>query len=234
MISIFGILGTFPIVIVFGICFAYTLKAYRKKPNISLLYFMIFFFSIASIYFVWALRVLFIPQFESDSRVLYPFWAFIYAIGGLALIALDFATLDLTEMKESNFFKFIKIIIVVSLAGGWILLIIGFDVKVLVFMDVTDLAVKDPFVYLYMSIVILLYIFFPNAIFIIYLIKWPSRTVIHKKLRIIELGILLFSICFTLDAIKIPSNIGILIIRILLMISGLIIMKGLLIRPQEK
>ena len=234
MVSIIGIIGTFPIVIVFGICFVFTLKAYLKKPNISILYFMIYFFSIALIYFVWALRVLFIPQFESDVRVVYPFWAFIYGMGGLALISLDFATLDLTYMKESNLVKFIKAIIVVSLAGGWILLIIGFDVELLVFMDVTDLTVKDPFAYIYMTIILLSYIFFPNAIFIIYLIKWPSRTVIHKKLRIIELGILLFSICFTLDAIKIPSNIGILIIRILLMISGLIIMKGLLIRPQEK
>jgi hypothetical protein len=179
--------------------------------------------------------VLFIPQFESDSSVIYPFWAFIYGIGGLALISLDFATLDLTYMKESNLFKLIKAIIVVSLAVAWILLIIGFDVELLVFMDVTDLAVKDPFIYIYMTIIISLYIFFPNAIFIIYLIRWPEKTEFkYKKLRAIEIGILMFSICFTLDAIKIPSNIGILIIRILLMVSGLIILKGLLMKPKDK
>ena len=196
---------------------------------------MISFFSIALIYFVWGLRVLFIPQFESDTKVLYPIWAFIYAIGGLALISLDFATLDLTRMKESNFLKFIKAIIVVSLVGGLILLIIGFDVELLIFMDVTDLTVKDPFVYIYMTIILLSYIFFPNAIFIIYLIKWPSKTDFqYKKLRIIEMGILMWTICFALDGIKFPSNIGILIIRIILMIGGLITMKGLLMKPAEK
>ena len=238
MISIIGILGIFPIAIVFGICFGLTLRSYLKNPNISILYFTISFFSIALIYFVWGLRVLFIPQFESDTKVLYPMWAFIYVIGALALISLDFATLDLTYMKESNFFKFIKAILLVSFVGVLILAFIGFNVEfveLLVFMDVTDLAINNPYVYLYAIIIILFYIFFPNAIFIIYLIKWPSKTDFqYKKLRIIEIGILLWTICFALDGIKFPSNIGILIIRIFLMIGGLITMKGLLMKPTSE
>ena len=239
MLSLFGLIGTFPIVIVFGICFGLTLNSYLKNPNRPKIFFMISFFSIAFIYFLWGLRVLFIPQFESDTKVLYPIWAAIYAIGALALISLDFATLDLTRMKESNFLKFIKIIILISFVGALILLFIGFYVEVvelLVFMDVTDLSFKNPFFYLYASTVILLYIFFPNAIFIIYLIKSSEEkdSFTYKRVRIIEIGILLWTICIALDGIKFPSNIGILIIRIFLMIGGLITMKGLLMKPAEK
>ncbi len=102
-------------------------------------------------------------------------------------------------------------------------------------MDVSDLTIANPFVYFYFTLFLFLYIFIPNAIFIIYLIKSPDKdTFAYKRVRIIELGILLFSISIALDGLRFPSNIGILIIRIILMIGGLITMKGFLMKPPSE
>jgi len=191
--------------------------------------------STALIYVSWGIRVLFIPQFSTDETVLYPFWALSYGFGGLALISLDFASLDQIKNRESTLIKIIRIIILASFALVLIILFTGFDQELIIFMDVSDLTIKDPFVYFYFTFVIILYIFFPNAIFINYLIKSDEKdTFTYKRVRIIALGILVFSISLALDGMRLPSNIGILILRIMLMIGGLITMKGFLMKPAEK
>ena len=235
MVSIIGIIGTWPIVIVFGICSGLVLRSYLKNPNRTKIFYLLWTMSTALIYVSWGLRVLFIPQFTTDKIVLYPFWAVCYGFGGLALISLDFASLDQIKNRESTLIKIIRIIILASFSLVLIILFTGFDQDLTIFMDVSDLTIKNPFVYFYFTFVIMLYIFFPNAIFINYLIKSDEKdTFTYKRVRIIELGILVFSISLALDGMRFPSNIGILIIRIFLMIGGLITMKGFLMKPIEK
>ncbi len=235
MVSIIGIIGTFPIVIVFGICFSLVLRSYIKNPNRAKIFFMLWALATALIYFNWGLRVILIPQFEADKTVLYPFFALSYAFGATALIALAFASLDLTKMKESALFKIIRITMMATYASVLIILLIGgFEQELIVFMNVTDMTIEDPFVYYYFTILILFYIFFPNAINIMYLIKSEKDTFTYKRVRMIEIGILIWSICILLDGMRFPSNIGILIIRIILMIGGLVTMKGFLMKPAEK
>lgn len=234
MVSIIGIFGTFSIVIVFGICFALTLSSYLKNSNNTKIFFMIWTLSVSLIYLSWGLRVLFIDQFETDKNILYPFWACAYGFGALALIFLDFATLNLTRIKKSIIIKSIRIIIFISFIVVLLILIIGFELKLTIFMDVNDLSIENPFIYIYFTVIILFYVFFPNAIFIKYLIETPTKKdSTYKRIRIIELGILLFSIGIALDGIRIPSNEGILIVRIILMIGGLITMKGFLMKQSS-
>ena len=189
--------------------------------------------AVAIIYLNWGLRVLFIPQFESDKTVLYPFWAISYGFGATALIALAMASLDQTKMKESVISIIIRIVIIATYALVLIILLIGgFEQQLVIFMDVTDLTIENQFVYYYFTILILFYIFFPNALYIVYLIKSSEKdTLTYKRVRIIEMGILIWSICILLDGMRFPSNMGILIIRIILMIGGLITMKGFLMKP---
>ncbi len=233
MVSIIGIIGTFPIAIVFGICFVLFLKSYFKNPNRTKIFFLIWTMAVAIIYLNWGLRVLFIPQFESDKTVLYPFWAISYGFGATALIALAMASLDQTKMKESVISIIIRIVIIATYALVLIILLIGgFEQQLVIFMDVTDLTIENQFVYYYFTILILFYIFFPNALYIVYLIKSSEKdTLTYKRVRIIEMGILIWSICILLDGMRFPSNMGILIIRIILMIGGLITMKGFLMKP---
>jgi len=232
MVSIIGIIGIFPLIIVFGICFALTLRSYLNNPDHTKIFFMIWSISVALTYISWGLRVLLVPQYETDKTILYPFWAFAYAFGGLALISLDFATLNLTKKQESTILKFIRIIILVGYIGVLIILIIGFEMELIVFMDVSDLTIINPFVYFYFTLLILFYIFFPNAIFINYLRKSPEKnTFTYKRVRTIEVGILLFCIGMALDGARIPSNIGILIARLIELIGGIITMKGYLMKP---
>ena len=235
MVSIIGIIGTWPIVVVFGICSGLILRSYLKNPNRTKIFYMIWAMSTALIYVSWGLRVLFIPQFTTDKTVLYPFWGFCYGLGGLGFIALDFASLDQIKNRESTLIKIIRIIILASFIIVLIILFTGFEQDLIIFMDVSDLTYKDPFVFYYFTSVIMLYIFFPNAIFINYLIKSDEKdSFTYKRVRIIALGILVFSISLALDGMRFPSNIGILIIRIFLMIGGLITMKGFLMKPAEK
>jgi hypothetical protein len=197
---------------------------------------MIWAISSAFTYVGWFFRVLFIPQFESDKSVLYPYWVMGYTAGATALIALAFASLDLTKMKESVVFIIIRIIILVTYAGVLIILFVGgFEQKITVFMDVSDLTIEDQFVFYYFMILILFYIFFPNAINIMFLIKEEEKdSFAYKRVRMIEIGILIWSMCILLDGLRFPSNVGILIIRIVLMIGGLITMKGFLMKLEEK
>ncbi len=69
MVSIIGIIGTFPIVFVFGMCFGLTLRSYLKNPDITKIFFMISFISIATIYLSWGLRVLIVPQYEINTNI---------------------------------------------------------------------------------------------------------------------------------------------------------------------
>jgi len=235
MVSIIGIIGTFSIVIVFLLCFGLTLNSYLKNPNSTKILFMIWSISVSLTYLSWGLRVLLIPQLENDINILYPYFACAYGFGGLALIFLDFATLNLTRMKKSTLIKLLRIIILISFIIVIIAFTIGFETGLTTFMDVSDLKILNPFVYYYFTFIILFYVFFPNAIFIKYLIEAPSKTdPSYKRIRIIEVGILLFSISIALDGIRLPSNIGILIIRLILMIGGLIIMKGFLLKQSSE
>jgi len=197
---------------------------------------MIWAIASAFTYVGWFCRVLFVPQFESDKTVLYPFWVMGYTAGATALISLAFASLDQTKIKESIIIIIIRIIILVTYAGVLIILFVGgFEQELVVFMDVTDLTIEDNFVFYYFTILILFYIFFPNAIYIMYLLKSEEKdSFTYKRVRIIEIGILIWSLCILLDGLRFPSNIGILIIRIILMIGGLITMKGFLMKPKEK
>ena len=235
MISIIGVIGVFPIVIFFGICFGLTVRSYVQNPNRIKIYYMIWTLSVALIYISWGARVLFIPQFEKETSILYPFWALSYAFGGLALISLDFATLNLTKNKESKIMKYIKIIIIINYFGILVVLLMGFEMELIVFMDVSDLIIKDIYIYVFFTLSILFYISFPNYIFISYLIKSPEKdSFAYKRVRIIELGILLFTVGLAFDGMRFPSNIGILIIRIIIAIGGLITMKGFLMKPPSK
>jgi len=236
MVSIIGIIGTFPIVVVFLVCFGLVLRSYKKNPNRVKIFFMMWTLATALIYLSWGLRVVIIPQFEKDQKILYPFWALSYAFGATALITLAFASLDLSKMKESALFNIIRIIIVATYASVLLILLIGgFEQELIVFMDVTDMTIGDPFVYYYFTILILFYIFFPNALNILFLIKSEEKDdFAYKRVRIIEIGILIWSICILLDGMRFPSNMGILIIRIFLMIGGLVTLKGFLMKPEKK
>lgn len=235
MVSIISIIGIFPIVILFTICFGLTLRSYLKNPNRAKIFFMGWAIAVVCIYLTWGIRVLIIPQFETDTKVLYPFWALAYALGGSSMVALDFATIEMSEIKKSTYKKYIIIIILVTWISTFVILFIGFEVALITFMDVSDLMISNSFVYFYFTILILFYLFFPNAIFIRFLIKSHDKTeFIYKRIRIIELGILLFSIGIALDGMRFPSNLGIFIARLIIMIGGILMVKGLLMKSAEK
>ncbi|GAH16927.1 unnamed protein product, partial [marine sediment metagenome] len=54
---------------------------------------MLWALAAALIYLNWGLRVIFIPQDETDITIIYPFFALSYAFGAFALISLALASL---------------------------------------------------------------------------------------------------------------------------------------------
>lgn len=235
MVSIIGIIGTFPIVVVFGICFVLMLRSYIKNPNRAKIFFMAWVVFTLLTYLTWGIRVLFIPQFEPNTKVLYPYWALAYAFGGSAMVVLSIAAIEMSKLRELSYKKYLITIILITGISTFFILLIGFEVALIIFMDVSDLTITNPFVYIYFTILIIFYLFFPNAIFINFLIRSPEKdSFTYKRIKILELGILLFSIGTALDGMRFPSNIGILIARIILLMGGLIIVRGLLMKPAEK
>ena len=235
MISIIGIIGVIPIIVVFGICFALTLRSYLNNPNRTKILFMVWSLAVVATYFSWGLRVIFIDRLEATIDIIYPFFAVSYAMGGTALIFLDFATINQSPQKDSKLMKVAILLIIISYIMVIVILINGFAVELVLFMDVIDLKIINPIVYFFFSGLILLFIFFPNAIFINYLLKAPDKTTFaYKRVRIIELGIILFSIGIALDGMRLPLDMGIFVVRIILMVGGLITLRGFLMKPSSE
>lgn len=233
MVSLIGIIGTFSIVIVFSIYFLTTLYSYIRTKYLSKIFLMTSFLSTVAAYFVWGLRVLLIPQFESNIDVLLPYWTAAYLLAALSFIFLDFAIINLIELKHSIYTKIITTLIVITYVIAAILIIVGFDVRLVIFMDVTDLTINDQVIYLLFIFLMLLYLSIPNIFFINYIRKFPSKSILFKRSVYIELGLFLFSIGSILDGARFPSNLGILIMRIIIMIGGLFMIIGFYTKSQK-
>ncbi|MFX1337486.1 MAG: hypothetical protein ACFFDK_02625 [Promethearchaeota archaeon] len=226
-VSIYGLVGTFSIVFVFGIYFIITLKSYIQSKNISSLFFSISFFATTITYLVWGLRVILISQYERNITVLLPYWRAAYLFASLSLIFLDLASLKLAEISNKSLLILLYLLIIVTYIVMATILFLGFEVEITIFMDVSDLRIVNSLVYIYFLILLLFYLALPNSIFFNYLRKGLSKTTFaYKKVQIIEIGLLLFTIGTILDGARFPSNIGILIARIIIMIGGLFMMRG--------
>ena len=194
---------------------------------------MISFLCTAATYFVWGLRVLLIPQFESNINLLLPYWKAAYLLAALSLVFLDLAVINLIKLKRSIYTKIITTLIVITYIIAAILIIVGFDVGLVTFMDVTDLTINDQAIYLLFVFLMLFYLSIPNIFFINYLRKLPSKSILFKKSLYIELGLFLFSIGTILDGARLPNNYGILILRLIIMVGGLFMIKGFYTKLKE-
>ena len=103
----------------------------------------------------------------------------------------------------------------------------GFEVDLVLFMGYNDLKIGNIFVYIYFSGLIFFYIALPNAVFLSFLIKNRSeKDFAYKRVRIIEIGIIMFSVGIALDGMRFPSDIGIFIARVILLIGGIFVAWG--------
>ncbi|MBN1801080.1 MAG: hypothetical protein JW891_06195 [Candidatus Lokiarchaeota archaeon] len=189
--------------------------------------------AVAITYIPWILRIALLDVYETNTALLYPYWALCYAMGALALISLDMAVLNLSSSHGSLFFKVLFVIIPLSFASVIIVLIMGFQVDLVLFMGVNDLKIGNVIVYIYFIVLIVFYIALPNAIFINFLIKERSqKTFAYKRVRIIEIGVLMFSIGIALDGMRLPSDIGIFIARVILLMGGLFVARGFFMQQE--
>jgi len=227
LISLIGIIGTFSLVIVFFIYFIATFFSYLKAKHPSKLFFMGSFLSTVLTFFVWGLRVILLPQNEPNINTLLPYWTIAYIFAALYLVFLDFAIFELIGgEKKSIYIKLMSIIITILYIIVVIILIIGFDVGIVTFMDVTDLQIKNPFVSYFFLLLILFYLSIPNIFFILYLRRFPRTSKLYRKMIYIELRLFLFSFGAILDGARFPSNIGIFIARIIIMLGGIVMIIG--------
>ncbi len=236
MVSIIGIAATFPLIFVFGLCFALTLRSHLKNPHTSKIFFMLSFLSIMGTYICWAGRILILPQFISENEInsLYPFWAVAYFLAGTSFVMLDFATFSLMQEKQTTLSKILISIIIITYIIAIIILSIGFEVELIVFSDVSDLTIKNIYVYLFFTCILLFYFSIPNAINIKFLLTSEDKnTFVYKRVRIIEFGILLFSIGMIFDGLRFAFLFANFIGRIIAAIGGLLIVKGFLMKKGE-
>ncbi len=243
MISIIGIIGTFSIVIVFSIYFLKSLYSYIKSRHLSIFFFMCSFLCTIVAYLAWGLRVILVPQFESNKDILMPYWMAAYIFASLSLIFLDFAVIKIIGYRNSSYLKIILGIILATYAITGIILIVmlilGFDVRLVTFMDVSDLSIKDPVIYFILLCLLLFYCAIPNIIFtnhlreIVATKKVALKSKNFKRIFNIEFGILLFSIGTIIDGARFTSNIGMLITRIIIAIGGLFMLRGFYTKSNE-
>ncbi len=178
MVSIISIAATFPLIIVFGLCFILTLRSHLKNPHPSKIFFMLSFASITGTYLSWGIRILLLPQIISENEIylIYPYWAVSYFLGGTCFVMLDFATFRLMSEKQSKLSKILISIIIITYFIAIVILLIGFDVELIIFSDVSDLTIKNIYVLMFFTFILLLYLSIPNAI------KMHSLILIFKKL----------------------------------------------------
>ncbi|TXT62842.1 MAG: membrane protein of unknown function [Promethearchaeota archaeon] len=233
--SIFSIIGTLPIVIVFGLYFIITINSYLKTKNLSTIFFSLSFLATTLTYTVWGLRVFLLPQYDPHISNLLPYWTSAYLFASLSLIFLDFACIELSGIENKRIKQIIYSIILITYSILVAILFIGFEVEITTFMDVSDLSISNIFVYAYFILLLLFYLTLPNIVFINYIRTSILKTSLtYKKVRTIEMGLSLFTIGTILDGARFPSNIGILIARILIMIGGLIMLIGFTFKPRAK
>ena len=85
---------------------------------------------------------------------------------------------------------------------------------------------------IYYNFAIILYIIIPNAIFLNYLRNEDDKKSFgYKRVRIIELGVLLFCIGIAGDGMRLGGDVGILIFRLIMLVGGIVTMKGYLMKP---
>jgi hypothetical protein len=161
---------------------------------------------------------------------IYWYWIAVYFFGGLSLVFLDFATLQFLKLgtSKNTLIYFFQAIIIISFIGVAYILMSGFETKEVLLSDVSDLDIADmkAKAYLFMSMGI--YLGIPNFIFLRFLWTSDKTTFAYKKVKILELGILLTSAGMGLDGVRIADNFGMILIRWLVMAGGLVIMAGLL------
>ncbi len=226
-----GLLTLVLITIVYLACFFYSLKSYLKSRETTKIFLMIWCIAVGTTYIPWILRILFLDVNETNTTLLYPYWAYCYVLGALSLISLDIAVLTLSPYRGSLIFKIFAMIIALTFVSVIIVLILGFNVDIVRFMGFNDLRISDTLVYIYFFILIVFYITLPNAIFINFIIKGRSeKSYAYKRVRIIEIGIIMFSIGIALDGLRFPFDIGIFIARVILLVGGLFVAKGFLMK----
>ena len=107
-------------------------------------------------------------------------------------------------------------------------LLSGFETKEVILSDVSDLDIADMMVKAYLFVSMGIYLGIPNFIFLRFLWTSDKTTFAYKKVKILEVGILLTSAGMGLDGVRIADNFGMTLIRWLVMAGGLVIMAGLL------
>ena len=231
--ELFGLLTTWPLFFTFIICTIVTLRSYLRTKNKTSLLFMLSFLFFGTTYLIWGLRVALIDA-NAPAQEFYWFWILVYFFGGLALIFQDFATVQfLKSEKRAKLVNFLIILIALSFAGVvYFLFFNQFDTKLVVLSDVTDLDIDNIIIKGYLFLSMGIYILIPNAIFI-YFIKVADSGFVRKKVCMIEIGVLLTCIGMGLDGVRIADNFGMILIRWLVMIGGLIIIAGLVYRKKD-
>jgi hypothetical protein len=185
-------------------------------------------------YIVWASRMLILPQYENDITLLYPYWAVAYFLAGTCFVMLAFATLSLMREKQTIFSKVLILIIIITYIIAIIVLSIGFEVEIIIFSDVTDLTIKNIYVYMFFTCILLFYLSIPNAINIKFLLTSESKgDFVYKRVRIIELGIMLFSIGMIIDGLRFSFFFANFIGRIIAAVGGLLMVKGFLMKKSD-
>jgi len=236
MVSIIGIAATFPLIVIFGLCAFLTLRSHLKNPHPSKIFFTLAFLSFMGTYICWASRILILPQYITEDKIylLYPFWAVSYLLAGTSIVMLDFATFRLMRETLTKLSKIIISIVIISYLIAILLLIVGFEVELIIFSDVSDLTIKNIYVYIYFTCTLLLYLSIPNAFNLNFLRTSVSKSdFAYKRVRIIELGIFLFSIGVIFDGLRFSFFLANFIGRIISAIGGLLMVKGFLMKKSD-
>lgn len=233
-IASLGVLTLVLIIVVYSASFLYTLKSQLKSADITKIFIMMWCIAVAATYIPWILRIALLDIYETQTALLYPYWAFCYAMGALALISLDIAVLTLSKYRDSVVFKVLVVIISLTFISVIVVLLMGFQVNLVFFMGVNDLKIGNTIVYIYFICLIVFYIALPNVIFIEYLIKERiNKTFAYKRVRIIEIGIIMFSLGIALDGMRIPSDVGIFIARVILLLGGIFVARGFFMKQES-
>ena len=115
---------------------------------------MLSFLSTALTYLVWGLRVLLIPQFESNINIILPYWIAAYIFAMSSVVFLDLAIIKLVAYKYDLVSRIFIILIVLIYIILVFIFLIGFDVGLVIFMDVTDLTIKNQIIFIYILYIV--------------------------------------------------------------------------------
>jgi len=214
------ILAIVPPTAAFLIFSAVLFLKYGKKKDRTTMYFMISFLLIGAGYSVWVIRTLFLPRHPDAETVI--FWVKVTYLGASFILFVGLAALEFikpeTIRKTRNLLLFAAPMIFMEI------LILLSDPPVGIVAGQSD-VIWPPVLSSIIFIIALFYLLIPNYVFIWFLMKNPEHR-LYGKVRLMEVGLLIFTFFVLMEGAKIGMESWGLFIRWFTALGAFIMLYG--------